>query len=241
MSRLLIPNTCQVPNVLLDEVMPRLAASALKVLLAIVRKTYGFQKQSDRISFSQLQTLTGLSREGVNQGIKALRPLLKIKPGHKGQIANEYSLNLDVATGLLVNKSDQSSNLTSQNNGKRLVRKVDSPKPSIQNQDRGPKTPSPKSKDSRVKEFFTWWDAEYQKRFGEPYVFNGGKDGKLCKNLLCRFDLQKLTSLALRFLNSEDPWVQQSGGYTIGVFASQINKLVSTSKTYQPRRKEMTV
>ena len=31
-SRLLIPNTCQVPNVLLDEVMPRIGGVALKVL-----------------------------------------------------------------------------------------------------------------------------------------------------------------------------------------------------------------
>ena len=220
--------------------MPRLTPSALKVLLAIVRKTYGFQKQSDRISFSQLQTLTGLSREGVNQGIKAIGQLLKIKPGRKGQMANEYSLNLDVSTGLLVNKSDQSSNLTSQNNGKRLVRKPDSPKPNIQNPDRGPKTPSPKSKDSRVKEFFTWWEAEYQKRFGEPYVFNGGKDGKLIKDLLRTIPLPKLKELTSRFFSSEDKWLQ-TAGYTIGVFASQINKLTSTSKTYQPRRKEMTV
>jgi len=66
MSKLLIPNTTQVPNVLLDEVIPKLPPGAVRVLLAIVRKTYGFQKSSDCISYSQLQVLTGLSREGVN-------------------------------------------------------------------------------------------------------------------------------------------------------------------------------
>ena len=77
MNRILIPNTCQVPNVLLDEVMPRISGSSLKVLLAIVRKTYGFQKQADKISFRQLQKLTGLSRDAVNRAIKELGDLLK--------------------------------------------------------------------------------------------------------------------------------------------------------------------
>ena len=62
MSRLLIPNTCQVPNVLFDEVMPRLSDSSLRVLFAIVRFTYGFQKAADRISLGQLQKVTGMSQ-----------------------------------------------------------------------------------------------------------------------------------------------------------------------------------
>ena len=131
MSKLLIPNTCQVPNVLLDEVIPRLSAGAVRVLLAIVRFTYGFQKESDRISLSQLQKITGLSRQGVVQGIAALRPLLKITPGAKGKGANEYSLNLNVSTGKLVSEFDQSTKLTSQQKPRDVVNKVDSPKPSI--------------------------------------------------------------------------------------------------------------
>jgi hypothetical protein len=84
-----------------------------------------------------------------------------------------------------------------------------------------------------VKEFFAYWNDEYHKRFGEPYVFNGGKEGKLIKDYLRQFDLPKLKTLALRFLDSKDSWVQDHGGYTIGVFASQINKIISTSKGSQ--------
>jgi phage replication O-like protein O len=135
MSKLLIPNTCQVPNVLLDEVMPRLPGSALKVMLAVVRKTYGFQKRSDKISFKTLQKLTGLSRDAVNQGIKALGPLLIIMPGRKNvptsDGVNEYALNLNIETGELVRKADQSENLTSQKNPEEPVRKSDSSKPNI--------------------------------------------------------------------------------------------------------------
>lgn len=124
MSRLLIPNTTQVPNVLLDQVIPKLPPpGAVRVLLAIVRKTYGFQKFSDCISFSSLQKLTGLSREGVNTGIKKINEkfcsLLKITPGAKGKGASEYSLDLDVSTGQLVRKVDQSDILTSQSCGQK--------------------------------------------------------------------------------------------------------------------------
>jgi hypothetical protein len=65
MNKLLIPNTTQIPNVVLDDLMPQLSGSELKVLLAIVRKTYGWQKRSDKISFTTLRQLTGLSRDAV--------------------------------------------------------------------------------------------------------------------------------------------------------------------------------
>ena len=129
MSRLLIPNTAQVPNVLLDQIMPKIKNTSLRVALAVVRFTYGFQKKADKISLTQLQRITGLSRQGVVNGVAALGPLLKIKPGAEGRGANEYSLNLDVSTGQLVNHFDQSTILTSQNHGSEVVNAVDSPKP----------------------------------------------------------------------------------------------------------------
>jgi hypothetical protein len=86
-----------------------------------------------------------------------------------------------------------------------------------------------KQPDCRVKEFADWWCNEYQQRVLNPYVFHGGKDGRLIKTLLRRFDLSKLQCLATSFFEANDRWVQQHGGYTIGVFASQINKLVSTA------------
>ena len=87
------------------------------------------------------------------------------------------------------------------------------------------------SNGSGVKEFFDSWGKEYQERFSAPYVFTGGKEGAIIKRLLRSYDLPTLNSLALRFLDSKDPWVQQNGGFTIGVFYSQINKLVSTKAT----------
>ena len=66
------------PNVLLDEVLPKLPTEAqLKVLLMIAYKTYGQGKESEAISLAELEELTGLSRKTVVQGIAELE-----KQGH---------------------------------------------------------------------------------------------------------------------------------------------------------------
>ncbi|WP_129942753.1 replication protein [Escherichia coli] len=49
-----------------------LTARQLKVMLAYVRKTYGFNKKTDRIADEQIAKLTGLSRQNVNKAKKEL-------------------------------------------------------------------------------------------------------------------------------------------------------------------------
>jgi len=83
--------------------------------------------------------------------------------------------------------------------------------------------------DPRVKPFLIWYAEEYEKRLGEPYAVKWEKDGKLIKALPSAFDIPKLQDLADRFLNSQDPWVMEHGGFTIGVFVGQINRLASTA------------
>ena len=242
MSKLLIPNTCQVPNVIFDEVMRRISDPALRVLLAIVRKTYGFQKHSDTVSLTQLQKITGLSRQGVVNGIRALGSLLKINK-RGGLEGNEYSLNLNVKTGELVNAVDQSMGLISQRDVKTTSQRRRHTKPnknktqeSTESEKLIPDSLSTKEKrkrtrpapDPRVEPFLTWFAEEYQKRHDAPYAVNWGKDGRLIRELPPAFDLPRLKALALRFFESQDPWVRQNGGFTVGVFISQINKLTST-------------
>ncbi len=43
-----------------------------RVLLFIIRKTYGYHKKSDRISFTQFEKGTGISRQTINKTIKNL-------------------------------------------------------------------------------------------------------------------------------------------------------------------------
>ncbi|MGO2337463.1 replication protein [Providencia sp.] len=49
-----------------------LTARQFRVMLALIRKTYGFAKKNDRIADSQLADVSGLSRQNVNKAKKEL-------------------------------------------------------------------------------------------------------------------------------------------------------------------------
>ncbi len=105
------PRYTQVPDELFDELMSYLSGAELKVLLYIIRRTFGFKKDTDNISLSQickgitkreggvLDKGTGLSQQSV---ITALKSLVEIKAiianrresKEKGYEATTYSLNL---------------------------------------------------------------------------------------------------------------------------------------------------
>lgn len=63
------PNYTQTPNILFDEIMRDLNGAELKVILAVIRKTFGWHKERDRISLTQLEEMTGLSRQGILNAI----------------------------------------------------------------------------------------------------------------------------------------------------------------------------
>lgn len=106
------PNYTAIPNVILDA-MPSFTDAELRVVLAVCRKTFGWHKERDAISISQLEAITGLSRQGV---VNALAPLLD------RQIIDRVPDRLTFAYRVLVNEVDQSTCLTSQDGG--LVNEV---------------------------------------------------------------------------------------------------------------------
>ena len=73
-------NSTPVPNCLFDSILPILKPAELKILLIIIRQTYGWidprfpkkRKQSDWISQSQFQHKTALSRKAVSTAITSL-------------------------------------------------------------------------------------------------------------------------------------------------------------------------
>jgi len=79
------PNYTQVPDELFDTLMTQLSDCELRVLLYIVRRTFGFKRDSDTIALSQmvsgittkegqvLDSGTGLSKATVARGLKGLR------------------------------------------------------------------------------------------------------------------------------------------------------------------------
>jgi len=71
-SSKIIPNSFQTPNFYVDECMPYLTGNEMKCLILFSRKTFGWQKYSDRISKSQMMTATGLGNETVDKVISSL-------------------------------------------------------------------------------------------------------------------------------------------------------------------------
>lgn len=80
-----VPNYTQVPNECFDELLPHLNEGELKVLLYIIRRTFGFQREADTISIKQmmdglvtvdgrqLDQGAGLSRSAVIRALKGLQ------------------------------------------------------------------------------------------------------------------------------------------------------------------------
>ena len=71
MSRL-VPNSFQISNVIVDDLLSSLTGNELKCYLLIVRKTRGWHKECDSISVSQFQEATGISNRVVIEACKSL-------------------------------------------------------------------------------------------------------------------------------------------------------------------------
>lgn len=108
-------NHTQVPNDLFDVHLPELSGAELKVILTIIRKTRGWHKEIDAVSYSQLVELTGLSRQSVATAISELenKKLLLIDREKK---TSKYEINyyrsvkkLDRSKNPSVKKLDQTS------------------------------------------------------------------------------------------------------------------------------------
>lgn len=106
-EKLLLPNTTQIPNIILDMLLPELPPAETKCILYICRRTFGFGKTKDRISLSQfikgiktkdgtiLDHGTGMSRSQVVIALQSLAAagVVYVEETTKG---NYYELNLNL-------------------------------------------------------------------------------------------------------------------------------------------------
>ena len=67
-----IPNSFIIPNSVIDELLAKLTCAELKCYLFVVRKTKGWNKESDSISASQFMEVTGLSKKSVITACESL-------------------------------------------------------------------------------------------------------------------------------------------------------------------------
>jgi phage replication O-like protein O len=89
------PTYFQTPNDVVDHWLPHLREAELKVLFVILRKTFGWHKQYDRISLSQFVKITGLKRTNAIRATNSLLSkgiITKEVVGKKGSLETYYSL-----------------------------------------------------------------------------------------------------------------------------------------------------
>jgi len=101
--------------------------------------------------------------------------------------------------------------------------------PTVESKDsterREPKKSAKPKTNPDIKSAIDFYSDEFLKRFGTRPHIAGGKDAAIIKKLLVSHDLAKLKSLICLYLDSDDPFIAQSGR-SLALFATQINKLL---------------
>src|SRR5437588_4698856 len=71
------PNYTQVPDEVFDELLAEVSGNQLKVLMYIIRRTFGFKRDSDNISISQmLHGITTKEGKVLDSGVGLSKPTL---------------------------------------------------------------------------------------------------------------------------------------------------------------------
>jgi hypothetical protein len=123
------PKYTEVPNAMLDDLLHLMGDAELRVTLWVARQTAGYHRTKHAISLKDFEDKTGLSRQGVLNGISAALKrgtIERTEGGKRGAFFYTLHITNTPVTSQpsgLVNAVDQSSELTSQDS--RLVNAVD--------------------------------------------------------------------------------------------------------------------
>lgn len=89
------PSYTQTPNEIFDEWLPHLKLVEIRVLMVVLRKTFGWHKTHDRISLTQLEKLTGSRRGDILKAVEKLEKMTLLRKhvvGEKGSQNTFYEL-----------------------------------------------------------------------------------------------------------------------------------------------------
>lgn len=93
-----IPSFTPGPNIFYDELFKTLKEGELRIVLVLVRQTYGWHKAADRISLSQLAEKSGMERSSVCKSLNSLIAkgiVIKHKFGEQGRERCYYALVME--------------------------------------------------------------------------------------------------------------------------------------------------
>jgi phage replication O-like protein O len=158
----------------------RLSGNEYQVILAIIRKTYGFGKKSDTISMGQISEMTGLKRQNVNRALKLLSSKLIT-----GVIRTDYRLINNISINKDYSQWCNQKRLHAGCNQKRLhpviktddkgVIKTDSHKRKKETLTKERRTPIPPKRGIVYTESFEIFWSVYPKKVGKDAAFKAWK------------------------------------------------------------------
>ena len=117
-----IPNAFQIPNSVIDELLAKLTCAELKCYLFVVRKTKGWNKESDSISVSQFMEVTGLSNRSVITACESLVQMGLLERSGGERKLNTYSVKaFEISQSGEKSSSDLVKKVHTQNNNKNTI------------------------------------------------------------------------------------------------------------------------
>lgn len=91
----LIPNSFQTPNLFVDDLLPLLTGTEVKVLLFVARKTFGWGKTAETLTIAEIMAAVNGSRSAVSAALNRLIEMVVITREGEAGYEFRYSLQLD--------------------------------------------------------------------------------------------------------------------------------------------------
>lgn len=237
-----------IANELADEFAKiRISGEEWQVLWVILRKTWGWlenpedklstkKKKMDTISFSLFEKLTGLKRASVFRAIKKLSAKNIIISNKANSYIVSYGIQKDYdrwkplakKLTLLAIKQQSISKKANETisiltDHKRKVLKETNTKDILS--DKPTEKKIVKKTNPDIKKVIDSYHDKFLTKFNVKPVISGGQAGTLIGKMLEVHNFDKIEELLIKFFDCKDNFVLNSD-YSIGVFFSQVNKLM---------------
>lgn len=232
------PNYTQLPNSVLDN-MSEFSDAELRVVLLACRQTFGWQRERAKLSVSFFAKGTGMSGQGVSNAIKSLLEKNLIERFTDG---DSFAYQVTVSDDDFEQPAPLNAVAPSPKRrfGDPLNAVAPSPLNAVGvNKERGLKkeketeatafeateTGQPQKQRSQKRELTDLWCAEFKKKHGWAYKFDGAKDGRAADRLLALgMDPVDLITIAKSAWNHPD-WFNCKQAATLAGFECRYNDI----------------
>ena len=185
----------RIANELFDAILlAPLSKRELLVVMAVIRKTYGYGKKSDDMTMTQIAEITGLTRPHVSETVRDLasKNVFLIRDGEYGKVIGiqknykKWDFDNVPETGQSQNGTRPKSGNAPSRNGNKTVPKREMSRPETGHTIDNPNKQLQKTipKDSCAAPTAPTWQAyslSYQERYGVPPTRNAKVNGQLAQ------------------------------------------------------------